>query len=311
MPDDVVPKSFRNAVLEIENDLWRDVPNDIIAQANDIFKAVFQTNGLTTCLANTYLLIRFFAKEKRYDFNVCYQCKQGSKHLFLRECLMPEDALKKFVEDCNNSSVNVAAMHILVVYNLTDDPEHCPDKFKYDFALHANMLLVDKFQKKAHVTDPNSMEDAQVRSYIENFQTLALEALQEWNIRELSISREAECSYRHNRLCRYANVLTYIIPETQSSAKAFCRAIIQTIKRIYGFRHFGTVDFDSVVDKSEIVSFTCGYCGKQLRANVPVTRRNVAAVCPNCKTQTIVRATVANKSGAFGGSAASGNPDTT
>ena len=45
MTDDIVPKSFRNAVLEIENDLWRDVPNDIIAQANDILKAGFQTNG--------------------------------------------------------------------------------------------------------------------------------------------------------------------------------------------------------------------------------------------------------------------------
>ena len=236
-----VSDKFVSDLTAIEKDLWRDTPkrSRCVTQVSDILRASFEVSGIDACVASTHLLLRRSNDGRRYDFNVCYQCKSSGKFEWVSQCEAPQDALERLVTDCANPSINVAVLNIIVIYNLSEDREACPEEYRTDFALHANMLVVDKARREAYVSDSNGMPDAEAKFYAENFQRMALRKLKEhWGITDLRIVSDAKCLYIHGGLCRYATVLTYSVPEARGSARVFAQRVVDVVRRMYIHKHF-------------------------------------------------------------------------
>ena len=89
-------------------------------------------------------------------------------------------------------------------------------------------------KKKAFIFDPNRIIHEQATFYMDTFAPMALRKLkQKWDIQSIYLARRAFCSYRHLGLCKYANILTYLFPETRTSAKAFAKKVVSVLEHVY------------------------------------------------------------------------------
>ena len=247
MPDDakVVPKEFKEKVRTVEDDLW-DVDNrgsfpgarttrDTFS-IPDIIKAVATSGGLPHVYVakNIMFVRRFRTKDEtfiEYDYRVCDECKESTQFAFMRNCMKPEDVMDEFIKGFRVNT-NVAILLIWVFY-ITEETENirCPASGD---GHHANMLFVDRTKKKAFIFDPNGIIHKQATFYMDTFAPMALRKLkQKWDIQSIDLERSAVCSYKHGGLCKYANILTYLFPETRTSAKAFAKKVVSVLEHVY------------------------------------------------------------------------------
>ena len=177
---------------------------------------------------------RFKRNEKtfiEYDYRVCEECKESTRFAFMRNCMKPEDVIDEFTKGFR-ANTNIAILLIWVFY-ITEETGNvrCPASGD---GHHLNMLFVDKTKKEAFIAEPNGIGHKQGKFYIDTFVPMALSKLKEtWDIQKIDLERSAFCSYKHAGLCKYANILTYLFPETRKSAKEFANKVVRVLEHVY------------------------------------------------------------------------------
>ena len=230
-----VPESFRTKVIEAENDLFHDANRDAtisdFSQRPDIVSAVFKLANIKTFIPRARMLIRMNRNRTRLDFEVCSECKGSSTLEYVRRCSTPAEALQEMLSGCGDDQ-GIAVLFIRII--IQDDQNRCPARGD---GRHANMLLIDKAKRIASVSEPNGFSEAQKTFYLNEFRSTVMQALNtvrpEWRITDVVLDQASMCGYNHGRLCRYANVLTYVFPATRNSTRAFASHVVRVLRKMY------------------------------------------------------------------------------